>query len=184
MHPRRKIRDAVYQRLLGHEGLRELFNARVKFTPDVYMPFCNVITGNETSVPDDEDYYDRRTLQLFVVLYARDVDYVVNSLDDLAEVVEYQLSVDKTLGDLCVSFRYTGADPFYENVDDPEAASLTLTYECVYRWGRPFEGDEWKQTRIGFDMAQPRNDPQIPPGPDGQIDASVTIIHGGNQSES
>ena len=180
MHPRQKIRKAVFERLQGYDILQALFNARTKFSLDSAMPFCNVITGTETSERDQDDYHERRTLQLFVNLYARDENLLVDTLDDLALFVEDRLSLDRTLNGICESFRYVGADPYYENADDQELGMLTLNYECVYLKPREFEGDVWRKTQIGIDMASPRNNPQKPTGPDGQIDARITIIHSGD----
>lgn len=175
MHPRIKIRQAIYDRLKQHEQLNELFNARTAFTTEDLMPFCNVMTGSETSESISDYLQEERTLKVDVELYARHEYGIVDCLDELAEVVEHLLAGDAWISHIVKSFRYTGCTPYYDNAEDREAAMLSLNYECQYIWQPEIDAVDLLSVKVGIDMASPRNDPQIPTGPDGQIDAEVDI---------
>jgi hypothetical protein len=174
MHARTKIRQAVLAKLQPHPLLTTLFAARTKPNGEDRLPAANIVTGSEVS-EDLGDWEEMRSVQLQVVLEVVQDSGIVDKLDDLAEVVEALLGDDQTLGGLCDSFRYKGSDPDYTSAAAQETASLTLTYECKYRWAPDPAVDVLGTVSVLFDMAGPRNEPQLPAGPDGQIDASTTI---------
>lgn len=175
MHTRKKIREAVVEKLQGHPLLNELFLARTKATGSRRLPFANVITGGETTEDLSDQWQEKRTLQVYVQLYVLNAGSVVDELDDLAEVVEARLGSDLYLGGLCESMRYRGCQPDYESAAELEAALLTMTYEAVYIWQPDPDGDPLEMVHVEIDMSSPRNDPPNPIGPDGQLDASATI---------
>ncbi|AYR24256.1 hypothetical protein [Herbaspirillum rubrisubalbicans] len=175
MHTRKKIRLAVQEKLAGHPLLEKLFLARTRAARSEDLPFANIITGAEVTEDLSDQYQEQRTVQVYVQLYALNGAAVVDVLDDLADVVEQRLITDPYLGGICQSLRYKGSQPDYESAADLEAALLTMTYECVYIWQPSVEGDDLQKVAVEIDMASPRNDPPLPVGPDGQVDASATI---------
>lgn len=175
MHTRQRIREAVRDLLQDHDELRELFTARGRPVNERHTPYANIVSGAERSEMHSQQWQDKRTLPVYVRLYTQDGDESPNVLDDLAERVETLLSVDSTLGGIVESFEYRGADPDYESAAQQDLASLVLEYECVYIWEPTVDADDFETAVIEIDMAHPRNDPQDPAEPDGQIDASTTI---------
>lgn len=174
MHSRIQIRNAVYARLQQHPDLTALFEARTKPSGEEKLPFANVTTGSETS-EELGDWGEMRNLQVQVTLYERMEQGVVDRLDELAEKVEAYLGADQRLGGVCDSFRYKGCEPDYTSAAAQEAASLTLNYECKYQWAPDPTVDVFGTVEVSIDMAGPRNEPQLPSHPDGQID-SVDVI--------
>lgn len=175
MHSRQKIRDAVTAKLTAHTLLTKLFEARTKPAGEESLPSANVISGTETVEDLADQFRELRTLQVSIVLEAKQAAGVVVKLDDLAEQVESLLSTVPTLGGVCEFFRYKGCDPDYDSASAQEAASLTLNYECKYVWEPVPVVNTLTTVQVSVDMAGPRNDPQLPSRPDGQIDASATI---------
>ncbi|MDR1311924.1 MAG: hypothetical protein LBK01_08675 [Burkholderiaceae bacterium] len=175
MHSRQAIREAVYQKLSAHPDLATLFYARTKSISEEDLPAGDVVTGSETVESASDQWQELRTVQLHVLLYAQNTASVADTLDTLAEVVEQLLSDDQTLGGLCTTFQYAGCDPDYESAATYDMAILTMNYTCRYVWQRAFDLGELSSISVGIDMASPRNDPQIPAHPDGQIDAEIEI---------
>lgn len=176
MHARRQIRHAVTTRLQAHTGLAALFEARTKPTAEERLPFANVITGPESCERLADQWREVRTVMVMVQLFVRQASDVANTLDDLAEQVEALLGDDQTLGGVCEIFDYKGCDPDFDSAAAQEAASLTLNYECKYVWSPVAAADTLGAVSVAIDVAGPRNDPQLPAEPDGQIDA-VDVIN-------
>lgn len=175
MHTRRKIRDAVYNLLKTQPALTRMFEARTKPANEADLPFGNVTTGAETVEDLADQFKELRTLQVSVMLVVRQAAGVADKLDDLAETVEALLGAAQTLGGVCDFFRYKGCEPDYGSAAADEVAMLTMNYECKYTWElEPVLGG-LSTVAVSFDMSGPRNDPQLPAQPDGQIDAAATI---------
>lgn len=176
MHSRRKIRDAVAALLAPHPLLTRLFEARTKAANEDALPFANVTTGAESVEDLADQFREIRTLPVMVTLVVRKDKGVADQLDDLAEHVENLLGLDPTLGGACEQLRYKGCEPDYTSAASEEAASLTLNYECKYVWEPSPDLDVLQTIEVQFDMAGPRNEPQLPSHPDGQVDAVATIV--------
>jgi hypothetical protein len=54
--------------------------------------------------------------------------------------------------------------------------SAEITFGATYESSPAAEFDALGIVSVGFDMASPRNDPPLPVGPDGQIDARADIV--------
>lgn len=175
MHARRQIRAAIVQRLSAAPGLMALFGARTKPAGEEQLPFANVLTAAESAEDLADQWLELRTLHVAIHLAVRQAEGVADALDDLAEQVEILLGADQTLGGVCEFFRYQGCEPDYDSAAHLEAAALVLNYECKYVWAPSPPVDAWHTAGVQFDMAGPRNDPQFPTHPDGQIDAAATI---------
>lgn len=175
MHQRKQIREKVFQLLEPHPALASLFESRTKPLSSRKLPWANVITGDETAEDLSDQWQERRTVAVLVQVYVQDGHDVVDRLDELAGPIENLLSVDQRLGGLTVAFRYKGCNPDYTGATAQEAALLTLNYEAQYVWEPEPTGDALGTVSVSFDMASPRNDPPLPVGPDGQIDASADI---------
>lgn len=175
MHSRKKIRLAMYNMLQAHPLLTALFSARTKPTDESRVPFANIVTGPEQTEDLSDQWIEKRTVQVYVRLYVVNDASVVDLLDDLAEAVETLLGADQTLGGACSQMRYKGCDPDYDSAAEQEVALLTMNYECTYLWEPSPAGDDLEVVQVSIDMSSPRNEPQIPHTPDGQIDASATI---------
>lgn len=176
MHTRQLIRKAIYDRLKGHTGISTLLESNIKLLGEENLPLVNVMTKKEESTYLTDLWKERRTLQVEVVLYASHANGIANALDSLANTVEVLLSSDPTLGGVCENFSYKGCEPDYTSAASQGLALLTMHYECIYIWEPNPELDVMDTVSIAIDMASPRNDPQLPSHPDGQIDA-MTIIH-------
>lgn len=175
MHTRQKIRNAVYQKLQAHPSLKTLFNTRTKATNEDKLPFGNVVAESESVDDLSDQFQEFRTLQLQVELYVKDSDNVADALDLLAVDVEALLATDQTLGGICSSLRYKGFDADLDSAAEQEAARMTLKYECKYVWAPEPGFGELGTIQVSIDMSGPRNEPQLPSTPDGQIDAVDTI---------
>jgi hypothetical protein len=175
MHQRKQIREKLYALLQPHPSLEALFESRTKPLSSRKLPFANVMTGGEVAEDLSDHWQERRTVQVMVQVYVQDGHDVVDRLDDLAGPIERLLSVDQRLGGLTVAFRYKGCDPDYTGASSQEAALLTMNYEAQYVWEPEPTADDLGIVAVDFDMSSPRNDPPIPVGPDGQVDASATI---------
>jgi hypothetical protein len=176
MHQREQIRQAIFTLLQPHPLLNKLFVTRTKPTAESKLPFANVMSGTEVSEDLTDNWLEFRTLQVHVLLYVQQSPGVADALDNLAEAVENLLSKDQTLGGVCSKFRYKGCEPDYDSAVAQESALLTMNYEVEYVWEPTINADPLTTINVEVDMASPRNDPQVPATPDGQIDAVIEIL--------
>ncbi|MFN4328306.1 MAG: hypothetical protein ACK4FF_05465 [Limnobacter sp.] len=175
MHSRIQIRQAVKTALQGTPGLVNIYTGRVQPSRAARMPFARIETGTEVSEKHTDQWTEIRTVQVFVHVYAQADEQLDDVLDAVAEQVEQRLAVDQTLGGVCESFIYKGAESDEESAARVEDGLLSLQFECVYVWQPSLVLDSFTVASVQIDMASPRNDPPIPTEPDGQIDASVRI---------
>ncbi len=175
MHQRQKIRQALYDILYECDELRELFDARGRAVPGVNVPFSNIMIGKEYAAEYSDGFQQKRILPIYINIYVKQGDKSPNALDTIAESIESLLALDVTLKDTCENMEYKGADPDYQSGAEQGAAHLMLEYEVTYVWEPALDLTALKEVMIDIDMASPRNDPQTPPAPDGQIDASTLI---------
>lgn len=171
-HARTIVRNTVTLILQPVTGVTRKTESRFKPTKQSDLPLLNVVSGEEVKVDDIDSGRERRRVELHVVLYALAEANVEDVLDSLAEQVEALLLADETLGNKVESIVYTGASPDYDSAAAQEIASLALKFDVTYIWTMPeVSADAFTLALVSVDMAGPRNDPQLPAGPDGQIDS-------------
>lgn len=178
MHKRTAIRTDLAARMQALSGsIAGLLVARQRHKPlaESAMPIINVQTGSEKAARNSDAYRDIRTLDVAIIISAQTDEEVADDLDDVAELVEAALGLVPTLDDLVERFEYTGMTPSYAEGAAVQAASLRLEYECDYLWQPTPDVVALATVHVDIDMASPRNNPQTPTGPDGQIDASDHI---------
>ena len=173
-YPRQKIRHALRDRLAATNIVKKVFAGRAQVTHAKEMPFINVLTGSETC-ERPIDASELRTVQVFIKIYTNAAEGIYDELDSIAYAVESVLEKDSGLSGIVENFEYSGADPDAISASDTENGELTLNYTAQYLREPDPIADDLVLICTDIDMADPRNDPQFPPGPDGQIDASVTI---------
>lgn len=176
-HPRILIRDALITILtpVATAASARLFRQRIKPTSESKLPWINIETDGDTADRHTDQYTDRHALSINVRIAAKDQDLVADVLDTISEQVEAVLRINPTLLGTVESFDYKSSNPDYNGAADVEIAELVLNYECIYITEPSLNGDDFLTLDVDFDMASPRNDPQNPATPDGQIDASATI---------
>lgn len=144
MHPRTAIRAAVAARLqaaLPQTGLTHCFLGRRKPTRDEKTPFARVVSGDEASEPLTDLGDEKRTFTVSIRVYVKDKDGIDDELDELAERIENLFWDGAFLDDLATDWRYEGSTVNDGEEDEAaarhEAGTLTLNYECTYRWSPP-----------------------------------------------
>lgn len=176
MHPRQKIRDAIYDILEPHRLLKNLFNARGRTISELKAPCANITLGNEVYDDDIAGFAVKRKLVVYIKAYVVAGKEAANQLDEISYVIENLLHNKKDLNGNCDVLEYQGMQPNYDNAPLQDSAMITLQYNCNYTW-EPDETNlnDLNIVHVDIDMSSPRNDPQKPYEPDGQIDASATI---------
>ena len=139
------------------------------------MSYINVLTGSETSEKHLDMFSERRTVQVFIKIYASAQEDISDELDRIADTVENELAAESGLKDITESFEYRGTETDIESAANTENGEMTLEYSAVYIWQPTQIFPALEGMHIDIDMSSPRNEPQTPSTPDGQIDASLTI---------
>lgn len=175
MHARRAIRARVATVLGAHPDLANLFVSRGRPAHESQAPFGRVMIGSETSGRAIDRHAEKRSLDLRIQLVVQATTGSDDALDDLAETVEKLMAADPTLNDLAERHDYQGTSFDFDGGANADLAAAELKYsiEYIYEYEPVF--DDFITAAVGIDMASPRNDPQTPAEPDGQIDASATI---------
>ena len=173
-HTRQKVRDAVALLLQG-AGLANVYTGRAQPNASAKLPLAVVETSNETSSRHVDQWRELRTVQVYIRLYAMADEHLDNTLDTLAAGVENLLCLDQTLGGIIESWDYKGCDADTNSAARQEAGSLSMQFECMYLWAPTPAVNNLATMNFDIDMANPRNDPPQPYGPDGQLDAQVSI---------
>lgn len=177
MTTRTQIRTAVHALLLPIQtaGSATVDKQGVKWSSSMTVPLINVMTDGERVESRIDESTEKRLLTVFVKITATDDEGIADTLDAISDQVEARLSVKPDLGGLVESFDYKSMNPDYMGEASSELAQLVLEYECTYLYTTVLTGDDFLTLDAKIDMSSPRNDPQTPTGPDGQIDASATI---------
>ncbi|EYC52891.1 hypothetical protein AZ34_11875 [Hylemonella gracilis str. Niagara R] len=144
MHRRTAIRAAVAARLQAHlavVGLTDCYAGRVQPTREDRMPFARVLLGDESSELLTDSGDEKRALSVSIRVYERAEEDLGAALDAIAEKIEGLFWHGGFLGDLAGEWRHTGSDLEDGEGDSVaarhEAGTLTLNYECTYRWSPP-----------------------------------------------
>ncbi len=175
MHSRTAIRNRVVTILSAHPDLTALFVSRGRPASESRAPFGEVVITSETASKRMDYISELRVLDLRISLVVKAVSGADAELDALAEVVENLMAADQTLSGLCEKQEYKGAQFDFEGGAVSDVASVELRYSVEYIYEPAQAFDDLVMVAIGIDMASPRNEPQVPSEPDGQIDARVTI---------
>lgn len=175
MHPRASIRSQVVTILQAHPDLANLFVSRGRPAHESQAPFGKVLIGSETSVRAMDYHSEKRTLDLRIQLVVQASAGTDDALDDLAETVENLMAADPTLNSLAERHDYQGTTFDFEGGANADLAAAELRYSVEYIYEPAQDLDDLIMVATGIDMASPRNDPQLPVGADGQIDASATV---------
>lgn len=175
MHKRREVRDDIALRLAAVPGIT-LLKGRVKPIAEDELPAVVVLTGSERAERYLDNFLDLHRLSVQVRIFVRSTDAVLDAVDDIAEQVTAILRQDETLDGLVQCFEYQGVTPDYESAADMEIAVGTMDFEARYFHElRGVVVDDLDTVHAAIDMSSPRNDPQEPVEPDGQIDAELLI---------
>ena len=147
------------------------------------LPCVLVYTDRDPSEFLDT-YRQARDLALRIVVIVRSDDNADDQLDDLCgtieDVIENAMNgvyvpapLFATLVDQCpyrdTELKYVGEE------GRADLVHAEMTYTARYIRSPAQELPDFKTAAISIDMAGPRNEPQLPSHPDGQIDASVVI---------
>ena len=116
-------------------------------------------------------------ISLSVCVKAAEADRPDLALDALYQQVKAALYVNMRLGgEVTRELEFSGSRPDVDAAGEFVVRKLVLDIKCRYDdelYGQA--SDTLSTVTFGIDLGNPRNDPQLPSGPDGQIDASVSI---------
>lgn len=175
MHRRAEIRAKIVDVLSAQSDLSALFVSRGRPVHESKAPFGSVVIASESASRKSDYPSESRVLDVRIALTVKSVDGVDAQLDALAEVIERLMAVDPRFDDLAERSDYQGTAFDFESGANGDLASAELRYNVEYIFEPVSDFDNFSTFSAGFDMASPRNEPQVPAGPDGQIDAEVTI---------
>lgn len=176
MHPRQTIINQTITLLTGIAGLPTPKEIDEQPAAGSSQPIVRVGWSNETSARSKSEMEDERKLRLEIHLAAPRKPGFQTALNAMAELVEAKLGANPKLNDTADSLEYLGATPDPGEVADVASAEMMLSYEASYIYTPTVTADTFGTLNVQIDMAGPRNDPQLPATPDGQIDASATVI--------
>ena len=140
---------------------------------------CLEITFRSAEPSRDMDHFIvwRARFSLEVFARAAETDRPDQTAESLMESVQNALYQDLKIGGALsdeMAFGTVEADS--DAAGEQVVRSVAMTVYCPYIAGLyPRANDDFLTAEIGFDLASPRNDPQIPAQPDGQIDARVSV---------
>lgn len=187
MSDRKNIRHAVCETLKAEASLTDRVHASRQYPllgdkPGV-LPAILVYTDRD---PADKvnSFQSARTLGLRIVVIVRADEDADDTLDIFCELIEsliesatdgtalVQTALDALIEEctyLDTILSYTGEDGRADFVH------AEMTYSLRYIRTPQQSFDDLKEAVARFDMSSPRNNPPLPIGPDGQIDATATI---------
>lgn len=174
-HRRADIRAQIVTVLSAHPDLTNFFVSRGRPVSELKAPYLAVVVNSESASRKSDYPSESRVLDLRILLGVKAATGADNSLDSLAETVESLMAVDPRFTDLAERSDYQGTAFDFESGAAGDLASCELRYNIEYIFEPVNEFDDLSTVDVGFDMASPRNDPQLPTGADGQIDATATI---------
>lgn len=175
MHQRQIIIDKIVALLTGVTGLPVPKELDVMPAPGSNQPVVRVYAAGESSERSRTELEDARRLRIEVKVSVNRAAGFQTLLNNACEAVEAKLGQKPTLDGVADSFEFTGWSPDFGAVSEIDAASAVLNYEAAYVFTPTISADAFLTMNVEIDMAGPRNDPQSPTEPDGQIDASATI---------
>lgn len=175
MHQRIAIRNRLVELLQTHPDLSALFVSRGRPVSENRVPFGKVVIASETAGKKMDYISEARSLDVRILLVVKALSGADAQLDALAEQVENILAAHQTLDGLAERQEYKGTQFEFEDGATGDLSSAELRYAVDYIYEPVQVFDDLSTVAVGFDMASPRNEPQIPATPDGQIDAQVTI---------
>lgn len=174
-HQRIDIRNHIVGILSDQDGLSDLFVSRGRPVSERRVPFCAVVIAGETVTKKVDHISESRRLDVRIVLVVKALAGADEALDALAENVEYALAADWDFDGLIERQEYKSAQFDFEGGAAGDLASAELRYDVEYIYEPSRDFDDLSSVAVGIDMSSPRNDPQVPATPDGQIDARVTV---------
>lgn len=134
-------------------------------------------TGEDSERGADHYMTWDASFALAVCVKAAEADRPDLAADALYQQVKARLYADMTLaGEVPRELEFAGGRPDVDAGGEFVVRKLVLDIKCQYTdelYGQAT--DALSTVAMGIDMGNPRNDPQLPAGPDGQIDAQITI---------
>lgn len=175
MHQRQTIVNKIVALLTGVSGVPTPKEADDLPATGIAQPIVRVAITGESSTRSKSELEDERKLRLEIRIASPRAAGFQTALNTISELVESKLGANPTLQGTADSCEYVGMSSDFGNVADIDSASLVLSYEATYIYTPTIAADTFITLSLQIDMAGPRNDPQEPAEPDGQIDASATI---------
>lgn len=164
MHYRRRIRDAVRDRLTAANTLAgpNVFTSRAKPVLEVLQrreAVLSVYTADEASESTDDAHLLVRTLTVSIEGMAGGGDDLDDTLDDMAEQVEAAIAADDTLGALLHRHMVlTATTSEISARGNMQVGAFRLDYECQYLTQRIAEGETFPIPDKVFTNPQPHGD--------------------------
>lgn len=173
------IKSALQSRLVAIAGFGgRVFVDRTRPYADGDLPCLEI--GFESADPERKaDHYLnwRARFSLAVCVKAAETERPDTASETLLEAVQASLYAWLNLGGLLPEELDFGSVRAEEDAGgDCVVRRLTLDIVCPYTmelYGQAT--DDFLTAAVQIDLASPRNDPQLPTEPDGQIDAAVTF---------
>lgn len=147
---------------------------------------CVLIYTDRDPATDVDGFNIKRDLVIRIVAVVRVAEGADDELDDMCDAIEVTVKgafdKDPALGvvplvSLAEDMTYLDTELTYTGADGrAELAHANMSYTLTYVKGDAMILPGLKEVSIEIDMASPRNDPQIPREPDGQIDAKVRVL--------
>jgi hypothetical protein len=193
MTQRKSIRHAVVALLVDVMGLADRVHPSRSIPVDGDLPAdgdrpaglpCVLVYTDRDPADKVDGYQSKRNLSLRIVVIVRQGVGADDALDDLCEAVEQtmeqavsgELDPEPELAALLGSCDYVDTALTYTGEEGrAELVRAEMTFTAVYYRDPVQTFADLKSVAMQFDMASPRNDPPLPVGPDGQVDAAVTV---------
>ena len=174
MHQRQVVIDKIVSMLTGMPGSPKPKEEDEKPAP-ANQPVVRVSMVGESSVRSKSEMQDERNMRVEIKLAVPRAAGFHAALNAISAMIENKIGAAPQLENTAESCQYIGMTADMGAVSDIDAASIVLIYEVMYIYTPTTAADAFLTANIKIDMASPRNDPQKPTQPDGQIDASATI---------
>lgn len=187
MSPRKAIRHAVRDLLAAQPTLAgRVYASRNWPVGSKKLPVVLVYTERDVSEQISETL-EQHTVDIIVrIVMPGDADEGADDqLDDLCDLVTATIAAAiyrwltpvPALADLVANMVQRETSLSYRGEDgQQDLLSAEITFAATYEASPTAEFEALGIVSVGFDMASPRNNPPLPVGPDGQIDARADIV--------
>jgi hypothetical protein len=169
------IRAKLVQLLTAVAGVPTPVPERIAPAQVGALPAVSIYLPSETAERALDQFQEKCRARIDIECNVQRSPTFVAETEALFLAIRAKLMINQTLDSLAESCEYIGRNFDLGAVGDVDAIRLTLHYDCVYIYSTTTAADAFNTIGLKIDMAGPRNDPQTPTVPDGQIDASATI---------